>query len=88
MSNTQINGTHSSGGSSSNRTIMITHSASTAVAVTAAVDCTPSSINAAAVATKDNMSVNRLTAGGNASSAPGPGGTNSSPDVEAMREWW
>ncbi|XP_037940895.1 NAD kinase-like isoform X2 [Teleopsis dalmanni] len=55
---------------------------------TAAIECTPSPTNAAAVAAKEQLTINRLGLGGNASSAPGPNGTNGSPDVEAMREWW
>ncbi|XP_037825124.1 NAD kinase-like isoform X2 [Lucilia sericata] len=98
MSKSQINGlfssSSSSAGSSSsnnNKTFTATHSTPTGVVgvtATAALQCTPSTTNAAAVAAKDHLSVNRINAGGNASSAPGPGGTNSSPDVEAMREWW
>lgn len=92
MSKSQINGLHNSGSSNSNKTVTATHSTPSSgnntVGVTAALECTPSSTNAAAVAAKDHLSVNRLSTGGNASSAPGPGGTTSSPDVEAMREWW
>uniref|UniRef100_A0A1I8N3Y2 Uncharacterized protein n=1 Tax=Musca domestica TaxID=7370 RepID=A0A1I8N3Y2_MUSDO len=54
---------------------------SSVVGVTPALECPPPAT------AKDQLSVNRLSAGGNASSAPGPGGTSSSPDVEAMREW-
>lgn len=50
--------------------------------VSAVVQCTPNA------SVKDHLGVSRLSTGGNASSAPGPGGTSSSPDVEAMREWW
>lgn len=95
MSKSQINGAYfvasssaNSNSSDSNKTFSAVHSTPTSVGVTAALECKPSSTNAAAAAAKDNLSVNRLNAGGNASSAPGPGGTNSSPDVEAMREWW
>lgn len=98
MSKSQINGlpgvsvrssSVSSGSGNNNKPFINTHSTPIpGVGVTAALQCTPSSTNAAAVAAKDHLSVNRLNAGGNASSAPGPGGTNSSPDVEAMREWW
>lgn len=61
-----------------------TSSASLAVGsgVSAVVQCTPNA------SVKDHLGVSRLSTGGNASSAPGPGGTSSSPDVEAMREWW
>uniref|UniRef100_A0A1I8Q6U9 NAD(+) kinase n=1 Tax=Stomoxys calcitrans TaxID=35570 RepID=A0A1I8Q6U9_STOCA len=59
-----------------------TSGACVVLGATAALECTP---NAAA---KDHLGVNRINTGGNASSAPGPGGTSSSPDMEAMREWW
>lgn len=36
----------------------------------------------------DYLNVNRLNAGGSASSAPGLGEPGSSPNMEAMREWW
>lgn len=60
----------------------------------AAVDCTPSPTNAAAAAACSEVSGKellnpKLSTGGNASSAPGPNvRSSSSPDVEAMREWW
>lgn len=88
---TQINGLPSCPATSTptNHSIGSVRSSPSSGNLTAAMDCTPSTTNAAAAASKEHLGVReRSNAGGNASSAPGPGGTNSSPDVEAMREWW
>ena len=65
---------------------------------TPAIECTPSSAKAAAAAPSSqgidaHLAANRNSnlAGGNASSAPGPSGpagSDSTADVEAMRNWW